>query len=143
MATRQDIVECARTQLGVPWISQGRIWNTALDCLGLIIGTAQHSNLIDSNWDYNGYSNIPDGSMIEIADQYLERIAEIELAAVIVLASKIHPQHFGIIGNYRHGGWSVIHSTNATNPPRVIETRLMFTKGFSYKAVYRFPGVEL
>ena len=81
--------------------------------------------------------------MIGIADRYLERIAEIELAAVIVLASKIHPQHFGIIGNYRHGGWSVIHCTNASDPPRVIETRLMFAKGFSYKAVYRFPGIEL
>ena len=71
----------------------------------------------------------------------MQRVDSLELGAVLVLATADQPQHLGIVGDYSHGGWSLIHACNAVRPPRVIETRLMFARNLQLRAIYRLPGV--
>ncbi len=84
---------------------------------------------------------MPDGTLLNFCDQHMQRIQALELGAVLALVTETQPQHLGIVGDYRHGGWSVIHA--ATKPGRVIETRLMFAKNFLLRGIYRLPGVTI
>ncbi len=140
MTPAADLVAAVRTQLGVPWRHQGRLWGTALDCLGLVICAARELSLVAQHFDVNGYSRSPDGSMLDAADEHLERIAEIELGAVLVLSSAKLPHHVGIVADYPHGGWSIVHATNAGRS-QVMETRLLFMRTFQLRGVFRVPGV--
>lgn len=138
----EDVVFAARAQLGVPWMHQARLPGVALDCVGLVIIVARGLGLVDQDLDIVGYSRTPDGRMLDLADMHMQRLAAPEIGAVVIVACEIEPQHMGIVGDYRHGGWSIIHATNAAYPARVIETRLMFTRAMSLRAYYRLPGVE-
>ena len=72
----------------------------------------------------------------------LQRIGALELGAMVVLSITGQPQHLGIVGDYRHGGWSLIHAASNARPGRVIETRLMFHRAQQLQAIYRLPGVS-
>jgi len=90
--------------------------------------------------DVNGYTRTPDGSMLAWCGQHMELLRELELGAVIVVVCDKQPQHMGIVADYRHGGWSIVHATNAAG--RVVETRLMFARNLRLVAIYRMPGVH-
>jgi len=113
----------------------------ALDCAGLVIMVARSLGMVADDFDVNGYSRWPDGSMLDWCGRFMQRRDEIELGAVLVLATDHFPQHLGIVGDYAHGGWSLIHSTNAGHPARCIETRLMFARSMQLRGIYRLPGV--
>ena len=59
---------------------------------------------------------------------------------VVVVSFDRDPQHLGILGDYRHGGLSIIHAAGLTG--RVIETRLMFTEQMKFVAAFTLPGIE-
>ncbi len=141
MPTRADVVAAARRHLGTAWAHQGRLPGVALDCAGLVIVVARELGLVGPEWDVNGYRPQPDGSMLAICDAMMQRIDEIELGAVVVLATAREPQHLGIVGDYVHGGWSIVHACNAARPPRVLETRLMFASNFQRRGLYRMNGI--
>lgn len=134
-----DVVAAARAELGTPWMHQGRLPGVALDCAGLVIVTARRLGLVPNDWDLNGYARLPDGSLMARCAEHMQPIDQIELGAVLVLAVHRDPQHLGIVGDYRHGGWSLIHA--ASQAKRVIETRLMFAAGCELRGIYRLPGV--
>lgn len=135
-----DVVWAARAELGTPWMHQGRLPGFALDCAGLVIVTARRLGLLPADFDINGYSRVPDGSMAGVCERYMQPIGEIELGAVLLLAVHQDPQHLAIVGNYRHGGHSIIHA--ASRAGRVIETRIMFAAGCQLRGIYRLPGVS-
>lgn len=137
--TGADVVAEARTHLGTPWRHQGRLPGVALDCAGLLIVVARRLGLVADGFDVNGYSRAPDGSMLDWCDRCLTRIGALELGAVLVMQTSREPQHLGIVGDYRHGGWSLIHASSAAGD--VTETRLMFARNLVLRGVYRFPGV--
>lgn len=137
--TGADVVSAARGHLDTKWVHQGRMQGAALDCAGLVIIVARQLGLIPADFDVNGYSRSPDGTMLEWCDANMQRVEALELGAVLTLATAKEPQHMGIVGDYRHGGWSVIHAAN--NAGRVIETRLMFAQNFVLRGIYRLPGV--
>jgi hypothetical protein len=141
MATRAEVVAAARAELDTPWVHQGRTPGLQLDCAGHIIVVARQLELVAADFDVNGYSMWPDGTMLEWCDRFMVRIPEIELGAVVVTATRDEPGHLGFAGDYVHGGFSLIHACNAAHPPRVIETRLLFTRTLKLRAVYRLPGV--
>jgi cell wall-associated NlpC family hydrolase len=140
--TGANVVAAARTHLGTAWRHQGRMPGVALDCAGLLVVVARQLGLVHQAFDVNGYSRRPDGSMEQLCDEHLVRIAALELGAVLVLQTDKQPQHVGIVGDYWHGvdKFSLIHA--ADNAGRVIETRLMFARNLVLRGVYRFPGVE-
>ena len=138
--TPAHVVEAARSHLGTPWMHQGRLPGVALDCAGLVIVVARQLCLIPQDWDINGYERTPDGTMLHWCDTMMTRADEPAPGRVIVLTIRGDPQHLGIVGNYRHGGLSVIHA--ASQAGKVVETRLMFARNFVLRGVYTMPGVR-
>lgn len=138
--TGADVVAEARRHIGTEWRHQGRLPGVALDCAGLVIVVARQLGVVPADFDVPGYSRNPDGSMLHWCDVHMTRIAALELGAVLVLQTDREPQHLGFVGDYRHGGHSIIHASSLTGD--VTETRLMFARNLVLRGVYRLPGVE-
>lgn len=139
--TRHQIVAAARHWLDTPWQHQQRMHGVAVDCAGLVICVARAIGAVAPDFDINGYSRNPDGTLLAVLDEHLLPIPREQLQPgdVVVLSIVGEPQHLGIVGDYRHGGLSIIHASSTAG--RVIETRLMFAGNFQFRAAYRFPRV--
>lgn len=140
MTTRADVVAEARTWIGVPWVHQHRS-RRGVDCAGLIICVARDLGLLPADFDLNGYSRRPDGTLLAVCDEHMDRIdrSAMQPGDVLVVATEHDPQHMGILGDYRHGGLSLIHA--ASKAGRVIETRLMFAANQKFRGGYALRGV--
>ncbi len=141
MITGEDVVAYARTQLGVPWVHQGRLPGQALDCAGLIICAARELGLVPPDFDVNGYSRSPDGTMVPLLDQFCERINAPELGCIVCMQVARQPQHVGIAGDYPRGGLSLIHATNSAKPARVVEHKLVQLSNLRIVGAWRMPGM--
>lgn len=140
MTTRTDVIVQARTWLGTPYVHQGRLKDVGVDCVGLPICVCRELKLVAPEFDINGYTRDPDGRLLSLARQYMTEIPLEDMLPghVIVLSMPIDPRHFGILGDYRHGGLSIIHAYGE----KVIETRLMMTTALKFVAAFKLPGVE-
>lgn len=141
MPSPADVVAAARGELGTPWVHQARLPGVALDCAGLVIVTAKRLGLLPEAWEIADYTREPDGTLLQVCDAHMDRIDRLELGAVVVVSIVNTPQHLGIVGDYRHGGHSLIHSARSGRTSQVIETRLMFSQIMKLKAAYRLRGV--
>ena len=139
MPTPQQVVAAARTHLGARWMHQARLPREAMDCDGLVILVARELGIVAPDFDVNAYSRVPDGTMQAVCDQHMQRIAEPELGAVLLLQPYDQPQHMGIVGDYRHGGHSLIHADSLRG--RVVESRWLAFRNMKLVGAYRLPGV--
>jgi cell wall-associated NlpC family hydrolase len=145
MTTPAEVVATVRAWIGTPWRHQGRSPGLALDCAGLVICAARQLGMVPPDWDKGGYWRSPDGSMQRLCGELMTQLAEPELGAVLLIA--VDPdargaragQHIGVVGDYRHGGHSLIHAASATG--KVIEHRLMVCRTLRVLGAYRLPGV--
>lgn len=139
------VVRAARAWLGRPWAHQGRDPVVGVDCAGLVICVARELGLVDASFDVQGYGRVPDGSMRALCARWMHEVHELELGAVALMAvdpgadGERAAQHLGIVGDYRHGGHSLIHASGIAG--RVIEHRVMWTRAMRLLGVYRLPGV--
>jgi cell wall-associated NlpC family hydrolase len=143
MTTKIEITQEARTWINTPFHHQGRLKGVGVDCIGLVIGVARRLGLVPGDFDIQAYPRSPDGvSLMRTAHLHMDLIdqAAMGIGDVVVVRFGKDPQHFGIIGDYRHGGLSIIHAAGATG--RVIETRLMFTPSMQFVAAFELRGVE-
>jgi cell wall-associated NlpC family hydrolase len=139
-----DVVACARTWIGTPFQHQQRIKGLAVDCAGLVIGVARELGLVPAEFDVTHYSRQPDGVSIQRWCQ--EHMLCVEQSAmrpgdVVVVAFDVRPQHLGIVGNYWHGGMSMIHAYEHAMVHKVVEHRLLFSQAMRFSAAYRLRGV--
>lgn len=145
MTTRSDVVLAARSYLDTPYHHMGRWPGIGVDCAGLIICVGRDLGLVPADFDVPSYKAQPDGvSMLQWCDEHMGgAVAESDLLPghVIVVKSSVRPQHLAILGDYVNGGLSIIHAAVNATPPRVIETRLMFSRTLAFVAGYRMPGV--
>lgn len=144
MSTRADIVATARGFLGTPFHHMGRLPGAGLDCAGVLVCAARALGLVAADFDVPAYTPTPDGaSMLAWCRQYMApvRYAEMQPGDAILLITDLHPQHLALLGDYRHGGLSIIHAASAADPPRVIETRLMFSRAQRFVAAFALPGI--
>jgi Cell wall-associated hydrolases (invasion-associated proteins) len=146
MTTRADVVRVARSFSGTPYHHLGRLPGVGLDCAGVLICIGRELGLVAPDFDVPTYSPNPDGhSLIDWCDEFMGPDVQQEYMrpgdAIIVKVEK-HPQHIAILGDYVHGGLSIIHSAMNATPPRVIETRLMFSRNLRFVAAYALPGIE-
>lgn len=144
MTTRADIVRVARSYIGTPFHHMARVPGVGMDCSGLLLCVGRELGLIAPDFDVPAYTPNPDGhSMVEWCDAYMTRIDQKDMQPgdVILLIVDLHPQHLGIVGDYPHGGFSIIHASNNVRPPRVIETRLLLSVAQRFVAAYSVPGV--
>jgi NlpC/P60 family putative phage cell wall peptidase len=148
MTTRADIVAEARTWLGTPFHHQARLKSVGVDCAGLIIGVARALDLVSPDFDVTAYQRSPDGlALLEHCNQHMIRTTReaMKPGDVIVIRWRQHPQHLGILGDYLHGGLSLIHAFSDVNGRgKVIEQRLDLSDmvaGGRFVAAFRLPGV--
>lgn len=142
MTTRAQVVASARLWLDTPFHHQARLRGVGVDCIGLVIGVARELNLVAPDFDVSAYPRVPDGlSLMSTAREHMNEISRESMQAgdIVVVSFDRDPQHFGVLGNYRHGGFSIIHA--ASNAGRVIETRLMFSEHMKYVAAFALPGI--
>lgn len=141
--TRMQLVAAAREWIGTPFHHQGRLQGVGVDCVGLVIGVARQLGLVAPAFDVPAYPRAPDGaSLMHLVDLHLMPLQmdePVQPGHVIVVRLDAHPQHLGIVGDYRHGGLSIIHA--AAQPGRVIETRLMFSRAMRFVGAFNVPGV--
>lgn len=132
--------------MGTPFHHMGRLPGVGLDCAGILICSARELGLVAPDFDVPSYLPTPDGrSMLKWCKQYMGvKVSKdsIQPGDAIVLITDKDPQHLGILGDNLNGGLSIIHACNASHPPRVIETRLMFSRILRFVAAYSFPGIE-
>jgi cell wall-associated NlpC family hydrolase len=148
--TRPQIVNAARAWLDTPFHHQARLRGVGVDCIGLVIGVSRELGLIAPDFDITAYPRTPDGtSLMATAREHMTEIDRdvMQPGDVVVVSFDKEPQHFGILGDYRHGGLSIIHASSqactAKYAPvgRVIETRLMFSQQMKFVAAFVLPGV--
>jgi len=144
MSTRADIVQIARSYLGTPFHHLGRLPGVGLDCAGVLVCAARALGLVAPDFDVPPYTPTPDGvSMLKWCKEHMREIgyADMQPGDAVVLITDLHPQHLAILGDYAHGGLSIIHAANNADPPRVIETRLMFSRSQRFVAAFALPGI--
>lgn len=135
-------VEIARSYIDTPYHHQGRVKGHGVDCVGLLVCVAKECGVFDDAWDVTGYSRIPDGVLLmKHLTENFPQVSQQEMCPgdFVCVAFDRYPQHVGIIGDYRHGGLSIIHAHNKSG--KVIETRLMFSDAMRFVAAFRFPEV--
>jgi cell wall-associated NlpC family hydrolase len=145
MATRADIIAYARGCVGTPFLHRGRLPGVGIDCLGIVICAARAFGLVPSDFDVGPYPQVPDGAeFMKGANRYMQKVPKEAMQAgdVALIITYRLPQHMGILANYRHGGFSLIHAANSLRPPRVVETRLMLTQQEQLVAVFAIPGLD-
>ncbi len=145
MTARPEIIAAARQWLGTPFHHQARLKGIGVDCIGLVIGVARELGLVAADFDIPAYPRVPDGtSLMGAARQHMTEMAQstMQPGDVIAVAFGVDPQHFGILGDYRHGGFSIIHAASNDGNNRVIETRLMLGAHMRFVAAFALPGVR-
>ncbi len=108
--TRKDIVDEARTWLGVKFKKGGRD-RTGVDCIGLLLGVGYHFGFdIEDSVEY---SFNPEPTMFQhmVYDQTVDRnLNDVQEGSIVILRQSVFPMHTGILAKSVYGGWSIINA---------------------------------
>lgn len=144
--SRLDILREARALLGTPYVNHQRVPGRegGIDCIGVPIVVARNVGSVAPDFDINGYSLHPDGTMLHLCDKYLIRIGKQDvLPADIVVVSwgDDRAHHVGIVAPHTAypGRLAIIHAY--PKQKEVTEHRLEYSNFMRFIAAYRFPGV--
>lgn len=146
MKNRTDIVRIARSYIDTPFHHRARLPGVGMDCAGLLVCVAREAELVPKDFDVPPYVPVPDGAtMVEWCEEHMSIVSydAMQPGDAILLITDRFPQHLGILGDYLHGGLSIIHAASNARPPRVIETRLLFSRSQRFVAAYALPGIEV
>lgn len=137
------IVAEARSWLGTPWVHQHCAKGVGVDCAQLVMAVGEALGLLPAGVATRDYGRHPDGTIERMCAAHLEPVARDDMKPgdVVVVRVATQPQHLGIVGDYQHGGLSIIHASGRASTG-VIETRLMFARGFTFVSAHKFRGVE-
>jgi len=139
MTNRQQIVDCARSWKGVPFIHQGKT-RDGVDCYGFILGVVNELGIAVNHTPINDYPRIPDGRMRNLLQEALEprKFLDRKPGDILVFAWGGEPQHLAILASQD----SVIHAYGSDQRGGVVETRLAGRLLDRIRGVYAIPGVE-
>ncbi len=137
MATGQQLVDAARTWVGVPFRHQGRT-RYGVDCIGLII--CARAELVRDPAVFRtptDYRRNPNGALLEHFPKFAVQIDKPEPGAVVVIGwpKQVHPSHVGIITPER-----IIHAYTAARA--VVETGYREQWVRWTKSIWRMKGIE-
>lgn len=147
MLTAEKIVSQARLWVGTRFRHQGRRRAVegdrgGVDCIGLVIGVGRELGL--EVFDMRNYGRDPDleGQLLkEHCDQNLLRFPYLVPGTLVLMHFGGFPRHMGIIGDYKGGGLSLIHSFVESG--RCVEHRLDDRWKSQIIERYRFRGAIL
>jgi cell wall-associated NlpC family hydrolase len=132
-ATRDQVVEAARSYLGTRWHHQGRS-PAGLDCAGLVIRVAHDLGL--SEFDVTGYGRTPDGaSLYRMAARHMTRARRPQRGDVLLFKFHRSPMHLAILT----GDDTMIHAF--ANNRKVVEHRIDETWRARIVDAFTIPGV--
>lgn len=117
------LVTAARKYLGVPFRHRGRTARH-LDCVGLIVRAYADLGR-DIRHDKTHYGREPhaDGLRDQLQLEFGPPAPDMRVGDVALIAyNTIVPHHVGIIGDYKYGGFSLIHADGMAG--KVVEHRL-------------------
>lgn len=149
--SRAEFVAEARSWLGTKFMHQHADKQAGCDCIGFVRGIAKAAGLVPLEQlatlpqSMFAYLGRPDGVQLrEGCDEHLIPIAMTDARPgdVILIRFGRHPQHMALLGDYTHGGLSMIHSLGPGGPGQVVEHRLDDTWRARVVSAYAVPGVE-
>lgn len=109
-----EIVTHARELVGKPWRHRAR-GPVAYDCIGLVVYALTRAGIsVDDRIDY-GREPWREGLRAELFSRYGDPVDPEPGCVGLFRWINKEPCHIGIIGNYRHGGLSLIHSHSSHN----------------------------
>lgn len=145
MDQRDHFVACARSFLGVRFAHQGRNPASGLDCLGLLIATAEKAGISIDGFpprmlDDRQYGHRPDTEYLqETLARYLQPVATAEIGDVLLLRIHGRPQHLALVSDYPAvGEYGMIHAYAAAR--KVVEHRLDALWRQQIHCIYRLPA---
>lgn len=131
------LVAAARRYLGVPFRHRGRTAR-GLDCAGLVLRAYADLGVVMPDVRHYGREPHKDGlraAVVRALGQPVEDAPQV--GDVLLMAFDRDPHHVGIVGDYLHGGLSLIHSYGDVG--RVVEHRLDDGWRAKILEVYRRP----
>lgn len=153
--TREQIIEQARTWIGVPWRHQGRN-RTGIDCGGLVIQVAIELGFATPAHDRVGYDRLPTLYMlVEHCAKWMRQKQGAEHddrrpGDVVVMKPTVSypwPSHLGILSRLPSGELGLIHAYSGTADmggkvrSEVIESS--YAPWWKQTvAVYEYPGLQ-
>ena len=120
--TREEIVAEARSWLGTKWLHQGRLKGKGVDCIGLVYMTAVSLGMVRDVVLPPYERRVTDNVMLMLCNKHLLRRSTPAAACVVTMRFEGEARHMGILADYPHGGFSIIHSYAVAR--KVIEHRL-------------------
>lgn len=155
MTTRLEIVVEARSWVlaRTPFMHQANLKGVGCDCAGLLRGVALVLGLLPADYQQHararpfvGYGERPHGGRLRLGcEAYMDPIdrSAMQPGDAILVRFESDPQHLAILGDYLHGGLSMIHALGtADGKGHVVEHRLDATWSRRIVAAYAFRGVE-
>jgi len=143
--TRSDIVTLARLWIDTPWHHMGRVPLVGLDCAGLLIALARTLGLVSACFDVPAYTREPDGKqMLALLRKFMRPVGfdAAQPGDAVCIVTDTYPQHLGVLAGYGQHSLALIHASNSSHPPRVIEHRLLQSRRLKIVAAFAFPGIE-
>ena len=134
-----DAVKIARRYIGTPYHHQARLEGHGVDCVGLVLCVGREIGAVDPALEITGYSRIPDGvALMRYLRELLDEVPQSDMQPgdVVCVAFDKWPQHVGVVGDYVHGGLSMIHADMVRG--KVLETRLMFSPAMRFVSAFRW-----
>jgi len=138
-----EVVAIARETVGTRYQHQQRVNGLALDCAGVPVFVGLRLGVKFD--DVTNYGRLPMPNEVRKAleaNMIRVRKEDMQFGDVAWIKFQAEPQHFAIIGDYKHGGFSLIHAYNGSGLNKVVEHRLDEQWLARIVAVWRFPGVE-
>ena len=138
MNRRQQIVDEARTWLGVPWRHLGRN-RAGIDCVGLGVVVTRKLGVCD--YDVLTYSRVPHAGLLD----HLRRVArEIPVAEIgpgdfITIEDSAYPFHVAFVSE-KHGALHIIHAHARRR--MVVEEPYIHDWPVLTLNAFRFPWVD-
>ena len=135
--TADEIINAARSQVGVKFMHQGRIAGYWLDCAGLVAFVATTIGAQYNEW--YGYGRTPHNGLLELtldSQPCLEVATVRQPGDILMMRFDTEPQHVAIFT-----GENIIHSYQSVG--QVVEHRIDSKWAARIVKIYRFKGVTL
>lgn len=109
---RRAFISAARARIGTPFRHRGRT-ATGLDCIGLLVVALHAAGRVPV--DRRTYGRQPDRDRLRetVREHFGPPVSDMRPGDIVLMRWSDRPQHVAIVGDYAHGGLSLIHSDNA------------------------------
>lgn len=109
---RRAFIDAARARVGTPFRHRGRT-ATGLDCIGLLVVALHAAGRVPV--DRRTYGRAPDRDKLRetVREHFGPPVADMQPGDIVLMRWSDRPQHVALVGDYAHGGLSLIHADSS------------------------------